>query len=84
MQTNCLAVAKLVQNKKLGTLRLLVTFDKSKRDNVGNIIVTVRNAAFATGDICNTWETAERKEYAIARAIKQAEAALRTNNIQLL
>lgn len=81
MQTNCVAIAKIVQNKKLNTLRLLVTFDKTKRDIKGNVTVTVQNAVFASGDICNITDDSNYKQYVIAKTLKQAEAQLRTNNI---
>lgn len=75
MQTNTKALAKVVVNKKLNTLRLLVTFD-----TVANK-VTVLNAAFASGDICNVADNADYKAYALQRSLKQAQAQLRTNNI---
>lgn len=84
MQTNCVAIAKIVQNKKLKTLRLLVTFDKTKRDIKGNVTVTVQNAAFTSGDICNIADEQEKKMFAITKALKQAEAQLRTNNIMFV
>ena len=84
MQTNCVAIAKIVQNKKLNTLRLLVTFDKTKRDIKGNVTVTVQNAAFKSGDICNIADEQEYKMLAITKALKQAEAQLRTNNIMFV
>ena len=81
MQTQCLAVAKLVENKKLNTVRVLVSFDRSKRDQKGNIVITARNAAYVSGDICNTADSKEYKQLAIARTLKNAAAALRTTNI---
>ena len=74
MQTNCKALAKLVINKKLQTVRLLVTFD-----NVSGR-VTVMNAAFKTGDLCSVKDT-DNLQRNIERAVKQAKAALRTDNI---
>ena len=47
MQTHCTALAKVVVNKRLNTLRLLVTFDTA----AGR--VTVQNAAFKSGDLCD-------------------------------
>ena len=84
MQTNCVAIAKIVQNKKLNTLRILITFDKTKRDIKGNITVTVQNAIFKSGDICNITDDNNYKQYAIAKTLQQAEAQLRTNNIQFV
>lgn len=84
MQTNCKALAKIVLNKKLNTLRLLVTFDTTKKDKNGNIIITVQNAAFKSGDICSANENAEYIAYNMQRVIKQAKEQLRTNNIVVL
>ena len=73
MQTNCTALAKLVINKRLNTYRLVFSFDAHNR-------ITVRNAALVTGDICSTdYVNAEAE---IAKAIQNAKAVLRTNNIQ--
>lgn len=84
MQTNCTAIAKIVVNKKLNMLRLLVTFDKTKTDKNGNIIVTVANAAFKSGDICSADDNAEYIAYNMQRVIKQAKEQLRTNNIVVI
>ena len=78
---NTLAIAKLVENKKLKTLRLLVTFDKSKRDSKGNVTVTVQNAIFKSGDICSITENREYKQYIIAKTLRKAAQELRTENI---
>ena len=73
MQTNCTALAKLVINKRLNTYRLVFSFDQHNR-------ITVRNAALVTGDICSTdYVNAEAE---IAKAIQNAKAVLRTNNVQ--
>ena len=73
MQTNCTALAKLVVNKKLNTFRIIFSFDQHNR-------ITVRNAALVTGDICSTdYVNAEAE---IAKAIQNAKAVLRTNNVQ--
>jgi hypothetical protein len=84
MQTNCVAIAKIVQNKKLETLRILITFDKSKKDKNGNVTVTVQNAIFNSGDICNITDNKDYKQYVIAKTLQQAQAQLRTNNIQFV
>ena len=84
MQTNCVAVVKIVQNKKLNTLRMLITFDKSKKDKNGNVTVTVNNAVFKSGDICNITDNKEYKAYALARTLKRAEEELRTNNFMFV
>lgn len=85
MQTSCTAYAKVVTNKRLNTLRLLVTFDNTKRDKNGNIIVTVKNCAFASGDIVSTdTSTPEQRARAVAGAIAMAKAQLRTENFLLV
>jgi hypothetical protein len=75
MQTTCTALAKLVTNKRLNTYRIVFTFDTHNK-------ITVRNAALVTGDICSTDYV--HAEYEIARAIQNAKAVLRTDNIQML
>lgn len=77
MQTNCVAIAKLVKNAKLKTLRLVVTFD------IASNKVTVRNAAFVSGDICNMDDTPEYIAYATEQALAVAKKQLRTDNIVL-
>lgn len=73
MQTDCLALAKIVQNKKLGTLRLLVTFDTTAGK------VTVLNAAYKSGDFCNIGN-ANTQVY-VEKELARAREVLRTNNI---
>jgi len=84
MQTNCVAIAKIVQNKKLNTLRILITFDKTKKDIKGNVTVTVQNAVFKSGDICSVTDNNEYKQMAIAKTLQVAQQQLRTNNIQFV
>jgi len=84
MQTNCIAYAKIVKNKKLQTLRLLVTFDSSKKDKDGNIIVTVNNAVFKSGDICDIDADEYAVQYAVDKQLDLVQATLRTNNIQFV
>ena len=76
MQTNCQAIAKLVLNKKLNTVRLVVTFDTASQR------VTVRNAAYASGDLCDANDS--RLEECVSRALNYARNLLRTNNITVL
>jgi hypothetical protein len=76
MQTNCTALAKLVINKRLDTYRIVFTFDTHSKK------ITVRNAALVTGDICST--DYANAEFEIAKAVQNAKAVLRTNNIQLV
>lgn len=77
MQTNCVAIAKLVKNAKLQTLRLVVTFDLASNK------VTVRNAAYVSGDICNIDDSAEYIAHATEQALAMAKKQLRTENILL-
>jgi hypothetical protein len=72
MQTNCTALAKVVVNKRLQTLRIVFTFDTHNK-------ITVRNAALVTGDICDVNYSAAN--IVIAHEIQKAKAVLRTNNI---
>ncbi len=85
MQTNCQAYAKIITNKRLNTLRLLVTFDSTKRDKNGSIIVTVKNCAYASGDLISVDNTtSEQRNAALARAIITAKQVLRTENFRLV
>lgn len=76
MQTNCVANAKLVVNKKLQTLRLLVTFDTAAGK------VTVLNAAYTSGDICNTYD--DNLQALVEKEIALAKKVLRTNNLHFV
>ena len=84
MQTNTKAFAKLVQNKKLNTMRLLVTFDNTKKDKDGNIIITVTSAAYKSGDICNIADNADYKARCIMQVLEFAKQHLRTDNIMFV
>ena len=75
MQTPCTALAKVTVNKRLNTFRIVFTFDKYNK-------ITVRNAALVTGDICTTDYAFAQEE--IAKAIQNAKAVLRTDNIQVV
>lgn len=77
MKTDCLAYARVVKTR-LGTLRMLATFDLA----AGR--VTVRNSEFVSGDLCSTTASEEKKDAAIAAALALASAQMRTNNIVLL
>lgn len=72
MQTNCVAYAKVVVNKKLQTYRIVFSFDIYNK-------ITVRNAALVTGDICAIEN--ENANYYIDKAVIAAKALLRTDNI---
>ena len=77
MKTNCLAYARVTKTR-LGTIRLLATFDTV----AGR--VTVRNSEFVSGDLCSSTASEEKKEAAIAAALALASAQMRTDNIVLL
>ena len=72
MFTNCVARAKLQFNKKLKTYKLLVAFCNQ------NESITQRNSAFVSGDL-----SAETITQDLQRVLAQAQAQLRTNNIQM-
>ena len=76
MQTNCKAIAKIVVNKKLQTLRLLVTFDIYAKS------VTVRNAAYVSGDICSVDDANAAQR--IAQALAVAKRNLSISNVALM
>lgn len=71
------AFAKIVLNKKLNTLRILVSF-------CNNAHITQRSAVYATGDICNITDTAQQKAQAINKALQSAKQQLATNNIVIV
>lgn len=77
MQTACPAVAKVVINKRLNTVRVLVTFDVASRK------VSVLNAAFVSGDICDANLDTELRQIEVAKTLAIAQKQLRTDNIQL-
>ena len=71
------AIAKIVQNKKLNTLRLLVTFNDTDK-------ITQRNASYVSGDICNITDNKDYIAHSINNAINNAKAVLRTDNIVII
>ncbi len=75
MQTNCTALAKVVVNKRLQTVRIVFSFDKYNK-------ITVRNAALVTGDICDVAD--ENINLHIAKEIQRAKEMLRTDNIVIV
>ena len=75
MQTNCTARAKFVLNKRLNTLRLVVTFDLAAKH------ITVRNAAFVSGDICDAEADGDIVARAMLTEVNRAKQLLRTDNI---
>jgi hypothetical protein len=72
MQTNCAAIAKVVVNKKVNTIRLLFSFDLYNK-------VSQRTAALVTGDLCDKDDA--NKDVYVAQALARAKEVLRTNNI---
>jgi methyl coenzyme M reductase subunit C-like uncharacterized protein (methanogenesis marker protein 7) len=73
MQTNCTALAKVVKNAKLKTLRVVFTFDLYSNK------ISVKNAAYVTGDICDAKDA--NADYYIAQAIQNAKDTLRCKNV---
>jgi hypothetical protein len=84
MQSNCTLYTKVLVNKKLNTVRILATFDTSKRNKDGDIIVTVQNAVFKSGDIATLEESADSRQRAVERTLALVRAECRTDNIVLL
>jgi hypothetical protein len=74
---NTQAKAKLVQNKKLGLYKLVVAFNVTQRHPITDKLIfpVQKQCAFVSGDIAFT---------ELGDALKQAETALRTNNIVLV
>ena len=72
MQTNCLAKAKLVLNKKINCYKLVIAFTHSKS-------FTQREASYVSGDL-----PAENLEKEVTRCLQLAESVLRTTNIQFV
>jgi predicted TIM-barrel enzyme len=85
IKTANVAYVKVAINKKLQTVRVLATFDSTKRDKDGNIIVNIHNAVFKSGDIAtlDTY-TAEQRATAVANTLALAKKVLRTDNILLV
>ena len=72
---NTVAKAKLINNKKLGTVKLLVAFNVTQTNKKGQYIFTQKQSAYVSGDL---------HIEDVANAIAQAKAVLRTNNIVLV
>jgi hypothetical protein len=75
MQTACQAVAKVVINRRLNTVRVLVTFDVAARK------VSVLNASYVSGDICNADLDLDLRKIEVAKTLAVAAKQLRTDNI---
>lgn len=84
MQTQCPLFARVVINNKLKTVRVLATFDASRRDGAGRPVITVRNADFDTGDIASLKDDQEVRDAAVARALAQARRVCRTDRVVLV
>ena len=78
MQTACQAVAKVVINKRLGTVRVLVTFDIAAQK------VSVLNAAYVSGDICDANLDSDLRQIEVLKTLAIAQKQLRTDNIKLV
>lgn len=73
---NTLAKAKLINNKKLGTLRLIIAFNVTQTNKKGQYIFPVsKKCAYVSGDL---------QIEDVAYAINKAKETLRTNNIVLV
>ena len=77
MKTNCTLYAKVVQNKRLETYRLVFSFDAHNR-------ITVRNAVLVTGDVANFEDSAEYIQHTIVQAIAVAKKQLSTDTVVML
>lgn len=72
--TNTLAKAKLIRNKKLGLYKVLVAFNVTRRHPITDKLIfpAQKQCAFVSGDIALT---------DLLRTLTQAGAQLRTDNI---
>ena len=70
------AKAKLINNKKLGTVRLLVAFNVTQTNKMGKYVFPVsKKCAYVSGDL---------QIQDVASTINKAKEMLRTNNIVLV
>lgn len=71
---NTIAKAKIVKNKKLGLYKLVVAFNITRRHPVTDKLIfpVQKQCDFVSGDIAFV---------ELGDALRQAESALRTNNI---
>ena len=84
MQSNCPLYTKVFINKKLQTVRILATFDKSKTNKDGQVIVTVQNAVYTSGDVASMSEPAANRAASVERTLALVRAQCQTNNIVLV
>ena len=84
MLTNCTAYTKVFVNKRLNTVRVLATFDTSRRNKHGDIVVTVQNAIFASGDVASMLDSADSRNVAVQRTLAIVRQVMRTDCIVLV
>lgn len=73
---NTVAKAKIVKNKKLDTLRVVIAFNVTQTNKKGDYIFPVsKKCAYVSGDL---------QAEDVLTAITQAKAILRTDNIVIV
>ena len=73
---NTVAKAKIVKNKKLDTLRVVIAFNVTQTNKKGDYIFPVsKKCAYVSGDL---------QADEVLTAITQAKAILRTDNIVIV
>jgi hypothetical protein len=73
---NTVAKAKIIKNKKLDTLRLIVAFNVTQTNKKGDFIFPIsKKCAYVSGDL---------QAEDVLTAITQAKAILRTDNIVIV
>jgi hypothetical protein len=73
---NTVAKAKIIRNKKLDTLRLIVAFNVTQTNKKGDFIFPIsKKCAYVSGDL---------QAEDVLTAITQAKAILRTDNIVIV
>ena len=73
---NTVAKAKIIKNKKLDTLRLIVAFNVTQTNKKGDYIFPVsKKCAYVSGDL---------QQEDIFNALNNAKKALRTDNIVIV
>lgn len=84
MQTQCPVYVKVFTNSKLKTVRVLATFDTSRRNKNGDIVVTVQNAVFASGDVATMQQDEDSRAASVSATLAQIRTQCRTDNIVLV
>ena len=73
---NTVAKAKIIRNKKLDTLRLIVAFNVTQTNKKGDFIFPVsKKCAYVSGDL---------QQEDVLNAIHNAKQVLRTDNIVIV